>query len=186
VLLPLPSAFAFPYLCTQTFFQYLVESGHVSSASAFRSEAHIETSPLFDTLRPDVANVGSTPRAVGDNASRPSDRAGSETPVPSSSRKRTTSGKDLQEIRAAARSAVHTSGSSTPALSGKENDALENQSEDGTREGNDAGTQKFMPRDELIAYLQRGLLWQEAVHHANEDVSRANEIGMTVYPCFFS
>lgn len=119
---------------------------------------------------------------MGDNASEPSDNAGSETPLPSSSRKRTTSGKDLQEIRAAAKAAVHNSGSSTPALSGRENEAMGEQSEDGTREGNNAGTQKFIPRDELIAYLQRGLLWQEAVHHANEGVSLFNKIGTSELP----
>ncbi|KAJ9108761.1 hypothetical protein QFC21_000081 [Naganishia friedmannii] len=151
-------------------FAYLVESGHVASASAFRSEAHLDTSPFFDTLRPDVVNIGSASRILGDNALRSRDNAGTETPVPSSSRKRTTSGKDLQEIRAAAKAAVHNSGSSTPALSGKDKDTMEDQSEDGTREGNNAGLQKFLPRDELIAYLQRGLLWQEAVHHANEEV----------------
>lgn len=61
--------------------------------------------------------------------------------------------------------------SSSPGHFDKDNDLLPETSkapQRGNVEGH--GGQRQLARDELIAYLQRGLLWQEAVQHANSKV----------------
>lgn len=61
--------------------------------------------------------------------------------------------------------------SSSPGPPVKEKETLRETSKGPQRgNGEEQGGQWQLPRDELIAYLQRGLLWQEAVQHASNNV----------------
>lgn len=141
----------------------------MSSATAFRTESHLDTSPLFGILRPDLVDVRSEANPTGENMAIITENGNtSETAPPGSTRRRTTSGKDLQEVRAAAKVAIENNSSMSPS---KEKEMAREMSQDGQKGRVDGdAARRLLPRDELIAYLQRGLLWQEAVQHANDDV----------------
>jgi hypothetical protein len=120
-------------------------------------------------LRPDLIDVRSEANPTGENIVVGQER-GEGGMAAGSTKRRTTSGKEVQEVRAAARAAME-NGTSSPGHSVKERETLRETSK-GSQMGNGEGQggQWQLPRDELIAYLQRGLLWQEAVQHASNNV----------------
>ena len=124
-------------------------------------------------LRPDLIDIRLEANPTGENiASGP--ETNESVPSAGSLKRRTTSGKEIQEVRAAARAAMENGTNSSPGHLDKENDLLPETSK--TPQGGNAeshGGQRQLPRDELIAYLQRGLLWQEAVQHANSKVCQS-------------
>lgn len=156
-----------------------MESGHIASATAFRNESHLDTSPLFGILRPDLVDVRYEANPTGENMAIITENGNtSETALPGSTRRRTTSGKDLQEVRAAAKVAMENNLSMSPS---KEREMARETSQDGQKGRTDGNTaRRLLPRDELVAYLQRGLLWQEAVQHANDDVRLEGKFKSTI------
>lgn len=125
---------------------------------------------MFDTLRPDLIDVRSEANPTGENIAVGQER-GEGGVSTGSTKRRTTSGKEVQEVRAAARAAMENGAISSPGHS-REKEVLPETSK-GSQRGNADGQdgKRLLPRDELIAYLQRGLLWQEAVQHASGNVS---------------